>query len=80
MKIEKGILGEPERKQCKPLLETTVALVKEFYDNDEVLRMMPGKKDFVSLGNKQHGKRRLLLCNLVELYTEFKSRFPGVKI
>jgi hypothetical protein len=43
--------------------------VKSFYNSDEVSRVMPGKKDYVSIkvsGVKIHEQKLLLLCNLKE--------------
>ena len=80
LKREKGILEEPESKLGKSLPEATISLVKEFYEDDEFSRMMPSKKDFVSIGRNQHAQKRLLLCNLHELYSTFKSKHPNVKI
>jgi hypothetical protein len=44
---------------------------------------MPGKKDYISIkvsGVKIHEQKRLLLCNLKELYSHFKNSHPGVKV
>ena len=45
---------------------------------------MPGKKDYVSVGKgskgRVHEQKRLLLCNLHELYTTFKVIYPDAKI
>lgn len=45
---------------------------------------MPGKKDFISIRNddgiKVHTQKRLVLCNLKELYKIFNSRYPERKI
>ena len=41
---------------------------------------MPGKKDFVSIKKNVHKQKRLLLCNLNELYALFKEQNPEVKI
>ena len=42
---------------------------------------MPGKKDFVSVvtaeGKQEHWQKRLLLCNLKELYEQFKRLYSG---
>lgn len=73
---EKGILSTPNRKAGKTLLEETARLVNEFYENDELSRMMPGKKDCVTMkidGVKQKVQKRLLLCNLIEAYRKFKD-------
>ena len=78
-----GILPNPNPKHgcCLPLI--TVNLVKDFYELDDVSRIMPGKKDFVSVrqGDKRvHVQKRLLLSNLKELYQQFKAKYPTEKI
>lgn len=42
--------------------------------------MLPGKKDYVSLGHGQREQKRLILCNLRELYENYKSDYPQDKI
>ena len=61
---EKGILSTPESKKGNTISKEVIDLVTEFYCNDEFSRMMPGKKDFVSLARNQHMQKRLILCNL----------------
>ena len=80
LKKNKGILGEPESKLGRSLAAATVSLVIDFYQDDEFSRMMPSKKDFVSLGRNQHAQKRPLLCNLHELYSAFKKKHPDAKI
>ena len=41
---------------------------------------MPGKKDFVSIKKNVHKQKRLLLCNLHELYVLFKEQNPELKV
>ena len=54
--------------------------IKTFYCDDEYSRQMPGKKDYVSVGKNQHMSKRLILCNLKELYAAYKLKFPEHKI
>ena len=77
---EKGILSTPESKKGNTISKEVIDLVTEFYCNDEFSRMMPGKKDFVSIARNQHMQKRLILCNLKELYVMFKEQHPNVKI
>lgn len=82
---EKGVLSTPDPKPGKTLPPETAVLVKEFYSNDEVSRQMPGKKDYVSMGKDTEGRpihvqKRLILGNLREIYSLFKSKFPNIKI
>ena len=64
----------------KTLPEDIRTLVVKFFEDDEFSRLMPGKKDYVSISKNVHKQRRLLLCNLKELYSAFKQRHPGAKI
>ena len=80
---ESGILTSPNPKRGRPLPVSTKALVKSFYRDDEISRPMPGKKDFLSVregGEKVHLQKRLLLCNLKEVYQQFVSRYQDVKV
>ena len=79
---DKGILSIPDPKRGPSLPPQTVKLVCQFYQSDEVSRVMPGRKDFVSAreqGSCMHVQKRLVLSNLKEVY-EFKSMFPNEKI
>jgi hypothetical protein len=63
--MDQGIMSSPNPKQN----EVTVEVVKSFYDSDEVSRVMPGKKYYISIkvsGVKIHKQKRLLLCNCKE--------------
>ena len=46
--------------------------------------MMPGMKDFVSVKkgdvSREHVQKKLILCNLSELYANFKAQHPTAKI
>ena len=80
---EKGILSLPDPKPGHSLPQETADLAVTFYESDESSRMMPGKKDFVSIkdaGGRKHIQKRLVLCNLKELYQHFKDKHPSVKI
>ena len=46
---QKGVLSTPNPKPGHALAVETTALVQSFYESDEVSRMMPGKKDYVSV-------------------------------
>ena len=72
-----GILANAERKKGHALSTEIEAAVKSFYEDDEFSRICPGKKDYVSVrvdGQKQHFQKRLILCNLNELYASFKQK------
>lgn len=76
---EKGILSSPNPKPGKTLNEKLANTVREFYESDFVSRIMPGKKDYVSV-KQLNGKRickqkRLALSNLNEVYALFKEKY-----
>jgi len=45
---QKGILSAPNPRHGHALAVETTDLVQHFYESDEVSRIMPGKKDYVS--------------------------------
>lgn len=80
---EKGVMTTPNPKPGHSLSELTVKLVTSFYENDENSRIMPGKKDCISVriaGQRVNMQKRLVLCNLKELHCAFKDKFPDQKI
>lgn len=81
---EYGILTAPNSKRAACLPEITKSLIIKFYEDDENSRIMPGKKDFVSVkgldGKRHHHQKRLVLCNLKELYQQFKSSNPSTDV
>ena len=79
----KGILSTPDPKPGSSLPGKTIDRVTNFYQSDEMSRMMPGRKDFVSVKQSEgriHVQKRLILCNLRELYQVFKDQYPTEKI
>ena len=52
--------------------------VQQLYEDDEFSRMCPGQKDFVSVridGKKVQKQKRLLLNNLKEMHSAYKSKY-----
>jgi hypothetical protein len=47
--MNQGIMSSPNLKPGKTLNEVTVGVVKSFYNSDEVSRVMPGKKYYMSI-------------------------------
>lgn len=78
---EKGILASPEqRKQSNQTSTETIEKVKQFYEEDEVSRVMPGKKDCIIIRNKitgikEYKQKRLLLNTISELYELWKEKY-----
>lgn len=81
---EKGILESPNPKPGKALSKVILDTVKSFYENDEISRIMPGIKDCVTVvdsnGIKTKMSKRLILCNLKEVYSLFKDKFSNITI
>lgn len=79
-----GALSKPGRKTGRPLSEDVTALVRKFYEDDEISRIMPGKNDCISIrvdGVKQHIQKRLMMSTMKESYQEFKNRnSPNIKL
>ena len=73
-------MTKPVPKKGKTLPQETLNLVQSFYEDDEYSRQMPGKKDYVSIGQNLHKQKRLVLCNLSELYSAFRAKYPNIKI
>ena len=80
LKETKGILADPEPKNGKSIEVYVEEAVSLFYEDDEYTRLLPGKKDFVGVGRNKHVQKRLLLCNLKELYIAFKQKNSHMKI
>ena len=80
---EKGILSTPNPKPGRSLPQTSIDIVIRFYESDENSRMMPGKKDCISVRGEEGRitmQKRLILSNLQELYRSFKDKHPEQKI
>ena len=80
LKEENGILSVLNPRHGKTLSEDIRKVVVNFFEDDEFSRIMPGKEDYVSVAKNVHKQRRLLLCNLKELYSAFKERYPDAKV
>ena len=69
-KLKHGDLTEPiPAKSARYISDTTVEIIQSFYQSDEVSRILPGKKDFVSVkvnNLRIHKQKCLLLMNLNE--------------
>lgn len=81
---EKGVLSTPNVKLGSMILsEETVNLVQTFYEEDDISRVCSGKRDFVTISSDNvriSKQRRLVLCNLKEVYQIFKQKYSNIKI
>ena len=79
---EKGILSTPDPR-ARPFPQEIVDRMTSFYKSEDISRVMPGKKDCVSvMVHGQHVSRQkyLILSNLKEVYQKFKDAFPETDI
>ena len=53
---EKGILSVPSKKEGKKLDENIKSIVINFYEDDKYSRILPGSKDYVSVGRNNISK------------------------
>ena len=68
------------KKAGKWLPPWVITNIRQFYEDDQNSRLLPGKRDFVSVARNERVQKRLLLSNLKELYKEFKNKFPQYKL
>lgn len=76
-------MSTPDSKQGHGLSADVIDQVHNFYESDDVSRVMPGKKDYVSVrqgDSRVQLQKRLVLSNLKELYQLFKEKFPTLTI
>ena len=65
------------------LAEEEIKLVENFFNRDDISRICPGKKDFLSVKTsegRELRQKRLLLVNVNEAYELFKKEEPDLKI
>ena len=87
-KRENWIHGIPIPIHWYELAIETIKKAINFYESMrlmryEISRFCLGKKDCVTVrekGSKVKVQKRLILCNIKEIYIEVKSKFPNVKI
>ena len=78
-----GYKSRPKKKRGRPLPKDTLQQIKEFYRTDEISRMMPGRKDFVSIKtdvSREKVQKRLLLHPIKDIHSLFLKKFPEIKI
>ena len=78
--LKRWILAKPAQKQGKVISQNTTDLVLSMYKDNEFSCQMPGKKDYVSIAKGVHKQKRLVLCNLKEMYAAFKEKYLNVKL
>ena len=79
LKSTSGILSKPGMKKAGNAIAPEVKdAVKEFYERDEISRIMPGMNDVISVrdqnGKRQPKRKRLILGNLKEIFKTYKDQ------
>ena len=84
LRAEKAILASPQNYSRDGLNSETKQLITKFYQSDEVSRLLPRKKDCVSVkltdGIKTRVQKRLLFSNLSEIHVHFKEENSKVSV
>lgn len=76
-----GFKTAPNKKRGRTLPNTVKKQVKDFYLCDDSSRMMPGKKDFISVktsSGREHKQKRLLMFNIKDLHSRFREKYPSI--
>lgn len=80
---QSGYGATPKQKIGKKIDAKVLEKVEKFYLAEENSRVMPGRKDYISVvknGKREHEQKRLLLFNISELHEKFKNAFPEITI
>ena len=59
-----SILAELPTNPGRSISNNTIEIVQKYYKNDEISRILPGRKDFVSMkveNSRVHKQKRLIL-------------------
>ena len=77
------LYDEDRKKRSDALTDEEVNTVREFYLRDDISRILPGKKFFISVkkpsGEREHRQKRWLHMSIREAYQVFKSE-TSIKI
>lgn len=77
------VLATPPFKKGKNLAKDTVSKVIKFYESDVNSRIMPHKKETVTVqiyGYKEKKQKLLLLSDIKVLHMQFKEKYPSFPI
>ena len=83
LSFEKGVFSTPNLKTGNAIPPKRMELIQNFCKHDDVSRIMPGKKDCISLkvGDRRiRLQKRLVLGNLKAIYHSFKGLYPDMTI
>ena len=75
-----GILSKPIIPGRNKIFDHRKTAVISLYEDDKFTCLMPGIKGCVSVSRNVHQQKRLILCNLKELYAAFCDKHSKLKI
>lgn len=79
-RIKQGILPLVQFSRKSSVPDSTKNLIVEFYCDDENSKVLPGKDDKISISKGVYEQKRLMLCNVQELYALFNKKYPDIKV
>ena len=74
-----GVLYFALQKKEKSVSHEMKEEIVSFYEDEKISRIIPRKKDYVSIGRNIH-KQKSLLANFKELHSISKSKYPARQI
>lgn len=78
------VVSVKQTRRTSAVSENTVSLVKKFYERDDVRRIAPGRKDFMTIrkedGEKVQCQKRHLTSSIKEVHAQYCEEFPQQKI
>lgn len=85
LKNEKGAFSYPISKLGRPMEQTTIDLVREFYLSEENSRASANARDVIYVkddktGKKEEVQKRRIYHNLTDLYFDFKNTHAEIKV
>lgn len=83
--IPEAIHLSTKNVQSIAITNETKKLVIHFFEQDDVSRPSPNRKDTMSIKDKDTGKRahvakRHMLMTIAEAYAQFKTEYPNIKV
>lgn len=83
LRMASGYGASSNQKCGRPVSNNIVDEVESFYTSDQWSRLMPGRKDYVTIvknGVREQVQKRLLLGNIKTLHEKFTVKNPQLKI
>lgn len=79
-RLKEGILPDIKFSRQSSVSDATRKLILDFYCDEENSKVLPGRNDKISMSKGVYEQKRLMLCNVEELYALFKRKHPDLKV